>query len=285
MAEKSILEKLRPYIKLHIAIIIIIVISEIIGVLKFKVWIAMVTLFPMLYAVVLGLIISPKILGKVVEPLRKLVSEEEVKIASPFIIGSLGPLAAKYGVLVGPHVPMMIKYGIPLIAQNFTATLGTVLIGLPVGLLLGLRREAVGASFDICREPALAVVSEKYGLDSPEGLGTLGVYICGTVYGTIWWAFVGSTLGSVLGKVFHPLALAMACGPGSASMMTACSAAMSLVFPEIKDAILAFAVASNLISGVIAVYYDSLVTLPLADKLYYVLKPVLAMSKEGKEVK
>jgi len=265
-------ERLMPYIKLHIALIIVIAVSEIIGVLKFTVWVTTITLFPMLYAVILGLIISPEILGKMIKPIKKLVSEREVEIASPFIIASLYPLAAKYGVLTGPKVPAIIRYGIPLIIQNLGVQLGCILIGLPVALLLGLKREAVGAAFDINREPALAVIAERYGLASPEGLGSLGVYICGTIYGTIWWAIIGSVLGSPLGRIFNPLALAMACGPGSASMTTACSVAMSLVFPEIKDAILAFAIASNLLSGIIAVYYDSLVALPLADKLYYVLK-------------
>ncbi|MEM2004501.1 MAG: DUF3100 domain-containing protein [Zestosphaera sp.] len=265
-------EKLMPYIKLHIVIAALVLVSEIIGVMRFSVWIVTISLFPMLYAVVLGIIVSPNVLGRAVKPLKKLLSEKETALASPFIVASLAPLAAKYGVMTGPNVPKLIEYGVPLIVQNFGVQPGCILLALPIGLfLLRMGREVIGAVFDICREPALAVVNQLRGPDSPEALGTLGVYIAGTVYGTLWWAIVGSVLGSALTSVFSPYALAMACGPGSASMTTACATAMSLALPAHKDAILTFAIASNLVSGVIAVWYDTLVGLPLADKLYRVL--------------
>jgi len=265
-------KKFMSYIKLHIAIILIILVSEIIGVQKFTVWVTTITLFPMLYAVILGIIISPNVLGKVVKPLKSIISDKEAGLASPFIIASLAPLAAKYGVLTGPNVPKLIQYGIPLIVQNFGVQPGCALLGIPIGIFIfKLGREVIGASFDICREPALGVVNQLRGPDSPEALGTLSVYIAGTIYGTLWWAIIGSVLGSSLAKVFNVYALAMACGPGSASMSTACATAMSLVFPELKDSILAFAIASNLVSGVIAVWYDTIVGFPLTEKLYQVL--------------
>jgi hypothetical protein len=269
------MKTLNTYLKLHIAVVVIVVISELIGVWRFPLGPGLVTLFPMLYAVVIGILITPDVLGKRIKQLTKLISTEEVKLASPLVIIALGPLGAKYGVLVGPNVPWLIKAGPALLIQEI-GMVGTIFIGLPVALLLGLKREAVGATFDICREPAIAVISERYGLDSPEGIGTLGVYVCGTVFGTIWWALMTSFAGSILRGVLHPLALAMASGPGSASMMTAGSASLAMVFPEMADKILALAVASNLITGVWGVYYLVFIALPLANKLYGILEPIFS---------
>jgi len=51
---------------------------------------------------------------------------------------------------------------------------------------LGLRRETIGAAHSIAREPNVALIGDIYGLDTPEGQGVMGVYICGTVFGTIF---------------------------------------------------------------------------------------------------
>ena len=40
---------------------------------------------------------------------------------------------------------------------------GTIIIGSPIALLIGMKREAIGATFSIDREPNLAIISEKYG--------------------------------------------------------------------------------------------------------------------------
>ena len=52
---------------------------------------------------------------------------------------------------------------------------------MPFALLLGLRRESIGATFSIAREPNIAIISDMYGLDTPEGRGVMGVYVAGTV--------------------------------------------------------------------------------------------------------
>ncbi len=66
------------------------------------------------------------------------------------------------------------------------------LIALPIALMLGLRREAIGASISICREPTQGVIGEHYRMSSPEGNGVLGTYIVGTVFSTIFFGFLGS---------------------------------------------------------------------------------------------
>ena len=41
---------------------------------------------------------------------------------------------------------------------------GTIFIGLLIALLLGFKREAIGMTSSICREPQMAVVMEDMGL-------------------------------------------------------------------------------------------------------------------------
>ena len=59
------------------------------------------------------------------------------------------------------------------IFQEFGHFFGTMAIGLPIALLLGIKREAIGATFSVGREPSLAIIAEKYGMHSPEARGVL----------------------------------------------------------------------------------------------------------------
>ena len=43
---------------------------------------------------------------------------------------------------------------------------------MPIALLLGIKREAVGATFSVGREPSLAIIGERYGLNSPKAAGS-----------------------------------------------------------------------------------------------------------------
>ncbi|ETJ31275.1 hypothetical protein Q604_UNBC14224G0001, partial [human gut metagenome] len=40
----------------------------------------------------------------------------------------------------------------------------TIVFGLPVALLVGMRREAVGACYSVDREPNVAIIIDKFGL-------------------------------------------------------------------------------------------------------------------------
>ncbi|WP_304160167.1 DUF3100 domain-containing protein, partial [Fusobacterium ulcerans] len=147
------------------------------------------------------------------------------------------------------------------------------IIALPLALFLGMKREAVGATSSISREPSLGVISEKYGINSPEGSGVLGTYLLGTVIGTIIFGILGSV--SIYSGI-HPYALGMACGVGSGSMMTAAAAALTeVVPPDMKDTVLAYAATSNMLSGITGVNFLIFVTLPLTNKMYSVLEPIL----------
>ena len=167
-----------------------------------------------------------------------------------------------------------ICFGLRAVVSELGHFFGTMVFGLPVALLLGIRREAVGATFSVGREPSLAIIGEKYGMDSAEGRGVLAEYITGTVVGAV---FIGLLAGFVAALgIFRPSALAMGAGVGSGSMMTAASAAIAAQqTPEVAKEVAAFAAASNLITTTIGIYFTLFVSLPFANWSYSMLEPVL----------
>ncbi|WP_022663318.1 DUF3100 domain-containing protein [Paucidesulfovibrio longus] len=247
-------------VKVHLVVLVLVCVSELIGILKFDVGPGTLVLLPMLYAVFLGTFLGPKFL--------KVVNDKDMLDSSTLVSLTLMLLMARYGTLVGPKFFEILKAGPALILQEF-GNIGTLVIGIPIAMFLGLRREAVGAAHSIAREPNVALIGDIYGLDSPEGRGVMGVYICGTVFGTIFYGLAASFL-SVL-DVFHPYALAMAAGVGSASMMTATVGSLSAHYPAMADKIQAFGVASNTLSGLDGVYMSMFIALPLSNKLYNLL--------------
>lgn len=258
-------------LKVIITSLIIVIISEMIGKIAIPVWKVSIILFPMLYAVVIGLFITPDLLGKKIKALRKLVDQEEIVLAGELVGMGLLILGVKYGTLAGPNIQKILTAGPAFLAQECGHLLSP-LVALPLALLLGMKREAVGATSSISREPSLGVISEKYGINSPEGSGVLGTYLIGTVIGTIIFGILGSV--SIYSGI-HPYALGMACGVGSGSMMTAAAALTEVVPPDMKDTVLAYAATSNMLSGITGVNFLIFVTLPLTNKMYSVLEPIL----------
>lgn len=149
----------------------------------------------------------------------------------------------------------------------------TMLIALPIGLMLGLGRSAVGGSFSLCRDTALGIIGDKYGLESREGMGTLGTYISGSVFGTLFFSFL-APVGLAIG--FHPYALAMASGMGSASMMNAATAALTTAAPAMySEQIIAYSATSGLLTAVTGVYVEMFLSLPLTNWYYRRVNPAI----------
>ena len=127
-------------------------------------------------------------------------------------------------------------------------------------------REIIGATYSIGRESNIAIISDKYGLNSEEDIGAMGVYVVGTLFGTMVFATLASFLGSA--GYFSPQVLAMACGVGSGSMTAACSGALAEIFPAMQYDIFAYAGASNLLTNATDLYIGLFIALPLAEKIY-----------------
>ena len=254
----------------HLTVLVIVLIAEAIGTIEFPVGPGTVVLLPLLFAVVIGLSISYSVLGEYIEPLRRFVDEDVSILSSPLLIIALMPLGVKYGTQVGPSFESLVNSGAAFILQEL-GNLGTVFFALPLALLLGLKREAIGSAVSIAREPTLGVITDKYGIESPEGRGVLGTYLTGTTLGTVFFGLLG---GFATATGLDPRALAMACGTGSASMMTACSASLATAVENVPDdQILSFAATSNLLTGITGLYVVLFIGLPLINFLYETLAP------------
>lgn len=267
------------FLKLFISVLIIVIVTELFGTKTFKIGPGQVVLLPMLFAVIIGMLITPDLLGSKIKALKKIISMQEVENAGTYVMIALLPLGVKYGTLVGPNIVEVVKAGPAFLLQEL-GNLGTIFIALPLALLLGMKREAVGATASIAREPTLGVIGEKYGISSPEGTGVLGTYLMGTVFGTIFFGLLG---GYAAATGLHPLALAMASGMGSGSMMAAASGALAESVPAMKDEILAYAATSNMLTGVTGLYSVIFLGLPLVNFLYDKLSPILSRKDRGDE--
>jgi len=194
------------------------------------------------------------------------------RLAAAVLQPALLLFVGKLGLLVGGSLPKIITAGWALMFQEFGHFLGTACFGLPIALLLGIKREAIGATFSVGREPSLAIIGEKFGMDSPEGRGVLAEYITGTVFGAIFIAIFAGLLASL--GIFDPLALAMGAGVGSGSMMAAASGAIAAqLSPEMAKEVAAFAAASNLLTTTIGTYFTLFLSLPFTIIAYRFLEP------------
>ena len=250
-------------LKVHAITLVLTIVAEFIGLKKFDLGFGAIVLFPLIYSLIFGGIISfPKL---------KLLNEKEMAIAGRILGASFILMIAKLGTMMGPSIVKVLSEGWALLFQEVGHFMGTVLFALPVAILLGLKREAIGATYSISRENNLAIIAEKYGVDSAESRGAIGVYICGTLFGAIYLGLLASILGSL--KIFHPIALAMGAGVSSGSMMAAAAGALSAVFPDFKDQIVVFAGAANLATSLLGTFVCAFISLPLTAKIYTWMEP------------
>lgn len=254
-------------IALHLVVLAIVLASEAIGLIRIPIGIGAVILLPILYAFALGIVLNPNIL----KAMGGVLKHDAVKLSSTMIAIAIMPFIAKFGTTIGPQIDKIIAAGPALILQEI-GNLGTILIAFPVAVfLLRMGREAIGATYSIDREPNLALIADKYGLNSPEGAGAMGVYATGTLIGTFVFALMPPAIASL--GIFDIRSLAMSCGVGSGSMLAACTGGLAAVVPDQKETILALAAASNILTYATGLYAGLFLALPLTEWLYRVCAP------------
>ena len=197
--------------KFHLVILVCCILAEAVGPIKIPVGGVTVTLLPLLYSMIFVLIVY------MIKPIR-FVKEKQAEIGSALLTLSVAFLMAKLGITSGASIKDVISAGPVLILQNL-GNVGTLLVALPIALLLGMGREAVGMTHAMSREPNVALISDMFGADSAEFKGVMTCYIVGTIFGTIFMSIVPPIFVSL--GIFSPESAAMAVGAGSASMMTA----------------------------------------------------------------
>lgn len=234
---------------------------QFIGSAKVNVGIGSIVIFPMVWGLILGLLVS-------VQKFKPLGLDLQ-KVASALVGVAVMLLVARLAFNIGPSLPVLIKAGPALLLQEVGHLLGTVFLALPLAVLLRMGKATVGATFSLDREPSFAMVSEKYGPDSDQYRGVLAMYVFGTLFGAVFITLLTSLVANW--GIFNPLALAMGSGVGSGSMMAASAASIIDAYPGNEQAILGMAAVSNLITTILGVYVGIYVSLPLADKFYRVL--------------
>ncbi|SOE47418.1 membrane protein, putative [plant metagenome] len=263
-------------LRLYVLAIVIAVVAEALGPLAIPLGIGKVVLLPMIWALLIGLALG---IWQQRLPAATRVDLPTQFLASAVLQPALLIFIAKLGLLVGGALPKLAEAGWGLLLQEFGNLFGCVLLGMPVALLLGIKREAVGATFSIGREPGLAIIGEKFGMDSPEGRGVLAEYVTGTLIGAIFISIFAGFVTSL--NLFHPLALAMGAGVGSGSMTAAAVGAIAAQqTPEVAKDVAAFAAASNLIATTVGTYMTLFISLPFAVWAYRVLEPVLGRGRD-----
>lgn len=231
---------------------------QFIGQAKIDLGIGAIVIFPMVWGLILGLLVS-------IQKFKPLGIDLQ-RVAAALVGVAVLLLVARLAFNIGPSLPTLLKAGPALLLQEVGHLLGTIVLALPLAVLLRMGKATVGATFSLDREPSFAMVSEKYGPDSDQYRGVLAMYVFGTLFGAVFITLLTSLVANW--KIFDPLALAMGAGVGSGSMMAASAASITAAYPADQEAILGMAAVSNLITTVLGVYVGIYLALPLADKFY-----------------
>lgn len=260
----SLRERLTAEWKVYLGAFGLIIIADLIGKREFPIGPGKLILFPIFYALILGVLLGPQV--------ARLFKKEEVKAASGLVLVTIGPFIAKLGISAGENIQAMFSAG-PALFLREIGNLTPIIVALPVALLLGLRREAIGACHSLNREVNLALINDVYGADSAEARGSLSIYIVGGMVGTIYFGLL-ATICAYTG-LWHPYALAMTSGVGAAIMMAAASASLVEIYPAMSGEIMALSGASAALTSIVGIYIGLFVALPLCEFIYKRLEPVL----------
>lgn len=270
----STMARLKAEYKIFILAFVFIVIADSIGQIQVPLGPGTLILFPIFYSLIMGVLSGPEVL--------KIFDKKEVKAASKLVIVAICPFIAKLGINAGASIEVILSAGPALILQEI-GNLGTIFLAMPFALLLGLKREAIGATHSINRESNLALITDMFGPDSPETRGSLSIYVVGGMVGTIFFSFLTTIVASL--NLFHPYALGMASGVGAGILMASATASLALIYPDMAAELSALASTSETISSITGIYVAIFVGIPLTKKLYQLLEqPIAKLRREPSEV-
>ena len=128
---------------------------QFIGQAKIDVGIGSIIIFPMVWGLILGLLVS-------VQKFKPLGLDLQ-RVAAALVGVAVLLLVARLAFNIGPSLPTLLKAGPALLLQEVGHLLGTIVLALPLAVLLRMGKATVGATFSLDREPSFAMVSEKYG--------------------------------------------------------------------------------------------------------------------------
>jgi len=265
MQQNTIKNHFKESYRIYLGALLVVVLAELIGTHQFKIGSGLIVIYPMLFGLLFGILLGPDLLG--------FFKKKEAKKASSLVLIVISPFMAKIGILAGANISHLVEAG-PALAFQEIGHIGTILLALPVAIILGIKKEAIGATSSTCRDKDYGLIVSLYGANSPEARGTLSIYVIGFIIGTVYLGLLASMVAAT--NIFHPLALAMACGIGSGAMMAAASNTLATIYPQYADQILVLAGASDLLSAIIGIYFTLFISLPITKKLYAWLEPKIS---------
>ena len=264
-AYSSLKERIRAEWKVYLLAFLFILIADNIGQIEIPFGKGKFILFPIFYAIILGVISGPQV--------TKIVNNKHVKAASKLVVVGIAPFIVKLGITAGANIETIWNAGPAVLLHGFGNLFG-IFLALPVALLLGMKRESVGACFSINREYHMALINNIYGPDSAEARGSLSIYIVGGMIGTIYFGLLASAVAMT--GLFEPEALGLASGVGAGIMMASSSASLC--------AIKTLASVGETMAGITGIYINMFLAIPLCDKLYQILEPRIGrLGRKGKE--
>lgn len=258
--------------RLHLVVLICSIIALAIGSCTFTIFNVKIIILPLIYSMVFAIICYILPTG--------FITDKHSHQATDVMTITIGVLIAKLTIICGSNISYIIQTGPMLLLQEL-GDIGAIFLTLPVALILGFRRKAIGMSSSICREPQMAMMINKYGADSDEFRGFMVVYITGSILGTILVSFIATIMPHIL--PLHPYAYAMACGMGSTSMNVASITTLCSLYPTIANELYALSAVANIISVVLSVYVFMFISLPLTEKLYSMFMKIKQKSKKVKK--
>ena len=263
-AYESLGQRIKAEWKIYLLAFVFILIADNIGQIQIPCGKGMFILFPIFYAIILGVISGPQVL--------KIVDKKHVKAASKLVVVGIAPFIAKLGITAGANLETILHAGPAVLLHGFGNLFG-IFLALPVAILLGMKREAVGACFSINREYHMALINNIYGSDSAEARGSLSIYIVGGMIGTIYFGILASAVAMT--GLFNPEALGLASGVGAGIMMASSSASLCAIYPDAAETIKTLASVGETMAGITGIYINMFLAIPLCDKLYRILEPKL----------
>lgn len=263
-AYESLGQRIKAEWKIYLLAFVFILIADNIGQIQIPCGKGMFILFPIFYAIILGVVSGPQVL--------KIVDNKHVKAASKLVVVGIAPFIAKLGITAGANLETILHAGPAVLLHGFGNLFG-IFLALPIAILLGMKREAVGACFSINREYHMALINNIYGSDSAEARGSLSIYIVGGMIGTIYFGVLASAVAMT--GLFNPEALGLASGVGAGIMMASSSASLCAIYPDAAETIKTLASVGETMAGITGIYINMFLAIPLCDKLYRVLEPKL----------
>lgn len=131
----SLKDRLKAEYRIYLLAFLFILIADSIGQIKIPLGSGNFILFPIFYALILGVLSGPQV--------TKVMKKKEVKSASKLVIVAICPFIAKLGINAGASLETVLSAGPALILQEFgnlgTILLATVVEGEKLDLLIGSR--------------------------------------------------------------------------------------------------------------------------------------------------